>query len=217
MNKTKDISLQLVERDGDRLFTTSIIIAELFGRPHWRVLKSIERLISRNKLTPPPVVSCWVDSTGRSNKIYLLNERQSLISMPFIGGEKAEDGQVMLVDAFLFMRSEIARLNSMRQSPDWKAIRHDTKEAFKLVALVLQETRKLQGKETETHHYSNEARLMNGVLTGTYQGLTRDDMTDVQLKTLDAIQRENSRLLIQGIPYKDRKQALLNLFIPKLH
>jgi len=58
---------------------------------------------------------------------------------------------------------------------------------------------------------------MNGVMTGTYQGLTRDDLTDVQLKTLDAIQRENSRLLIQGAPYADRKQALLNLFIPKLH
>lgn len=215
MSKTK-FALDLVERQGEKIFTTSLVISELFGRPHFRVIKSIKSLIDRGKLTTGVVVSSWLDSTGRSNTLYQLDERSALIAMPFIGGEKAEEGQVRLVDAFLAIRKELDRIHRQQSDPNWQRIRQQTKEAFRLVALVLQETRKLQGKETEKHHYTNEARLMNGVLTGKYKSLARDELNDQQLCLLDSIEQENSRMMIQGRTYQERKQSLLDKFIPKL-
>jgi phage regulator Rha-like protein len=40
---------KLVEVHGQRLTTTSLVIAELFGRPHGNVLKCLDKLISRVK------------------------------------------------------------------------------------------------------------------------------------------------------------------------
>jgi hypothetical protein len=44
--------------------------------------------------------------------------------MPFIGGRRAEEGQRVLVDAFLAARDEVAnRLRQMHASPDWQQAR----------------------------------------------------------------------------------------------
>jgi len=37
-------SLQLVERQGDKLFTTSLLVAEKFNKLHWIVLRAIRNL-----------------------------------------------------------------------------------------------------------------------------------------------------------------------------
>ena len=67
-NRNKQDSLNaLVEVRGEEIFTTSLIIAEQFGRPHFRVLKSIAGLQKRGSLTTGVVVSSWIDSTGRTN------------------------------------------------------------------------------------------------------------------------------------------------------
>jgi phage regulator Rha-like protein len=204
---------------GSDLYTTSLIISEQFDRPHFRVLRTIDRLENRGKLTTILKLA-YIDSTGRERPYYELDERSALIAMPFIGGSKAEDGQATLVDAFLSMRAELRRQERIRAenqaNPIWQKLRADTKEAFRYVNLVLQETRKLHGKETAERHYINEARLCNGVLAGRYQGLDRDLLAPEQLALLEEIQRENSRLLIQGKTYQERKQALLDKFVLKL-
>jgi Rha family phage regulatory protein len=84
--------------------TTSLIIAEQFGRKHSHVLRSIEKFdLTRYEIVP----SAYVDESGKSNRMYSLTERQALIIMPFIGGQKSIDGQERLVDAFLAMRRVI--------------------------------------------------------------------------------------------------------------
>jgi len=84
--------------------TTSLIIAEQFGRKHSHVLRSIEKFdLTRYEIVP----SAYFDESGKSNRMYNLTERQALIIMPFIGGQKSIDGQERLVDALLAMRSVI--------------------------------------------------------------------------------------------------------------
>lgn len=218
MRKPKSAGLILVH--GSELYTTSLVISEQFGRPHFRVLKSIKGLMARGKITTGAVVISYQDVGGRTQEAIELDERSALIAMPFIGGSKAEDGQATLVDAFLSMRAELRRQERIRSenqaNPIWLKLRLDTKEAFKYVNLVLQETRKLQGKDTETHHYTNEARMMNAVLVGVHAALDRDLLDPHQLKLLEDIQKDNSRMLIQGKTYAERKQALLDRYIPKL-
>lgn len=44
--------LKLVEVHGQKLTTTSLVIAELFGRPHKSVLRSLDKLKDRLKFVP---------------------------------------------------------------------------------------------------------------------------------------------------------------------
>jgi phage regulator Rha-like protein len=83
--------------------TTSLIIAEQFGRAHKSVLNSLDKFKGRHGIVP----SSYLAGNGKQEKCYILNERQALIAMPFIGGEKSEDGQVALVDAFLELRQKV--------------------------------------------------------------------------------------------------------------
>lgn len=97
--------------------TNSLLIAECFGRAHKDVLKSLDKLAARRGFAP----SAYIDESGKSNRMYELTERQALIAMPFIGGLKSEDGQVMLVDAFLALRDS-------QKIPDNTQARLDTME-----------------------------------------------------------------------------------------
>jgi len=80
--------------------TNSLLIAELFDRPHDNVLKSLDKLSTAVGFN----ASAYIDNSGKPNRMYVLTERQALIAMPFIGGLKSIDGQIMLVDAFLTLR-----------------------------------------------------------------------------------------------------------------
>ena len=92
--------------------TTSLIIAEQFGRAHKSVLNSLDKFKGRHGIVP----SSYLAGNGKQEKCYIPNERQALIAMPFIGGEKSEDGQERLVDAFLALRS-IANGNIKKSLP----------------------------------------------------------------------------------------------------
>jgi len=92
--KTKT-ELKLVEVHGQQLTTTSLIIAELFDRPHGKVLRKLEELASKDRIKISSIF--YKDSYSRNQKLLILNERSFLIAMPFIGGNKSEEGQVKLV------------------------------------------------------------------------------------------------------------------------
>ena len=91
--------------------TTSLAIAEQLGRAHKNVLKSLDKLAARRGFEP----SSYIDDSGKANRMYVLNERQALIAMPFIGGLKSEEGQVALVDAFLALRNYAAKPTPLEQ------------------------------------------------------------------------------------------------------
>ena len=104
--------------------TTSVLIADLFGRPHKNVLQSLDGLTADgtiDRLDFKPIF--YTDEMNREQRAYQLSERAALISMPFIGGKKSREGQRTLVDAFLAARDEINRLRRMHTSPDWQQAR----------------------------------------------------------------------------------------------
>ncbi|HRF06557.1 Rha family transcriptional regulator [Accumulibacter sp.] len=110
--------------------TTSLLIADLFGRHHRNVIRSIDRLIENRVIDVLSVERIsYRDSMNREQVAYRIPERESLIVMPFIGGRRAEEGQCKLVDAFLAARDEINRLRQMHASPDWHQARIEGKSA----------------------------------------------------------------------------------------
>lgn len=67
----------------------------------------------------------------------------------------------------------------------------------------------LNGKRPARHHFMNEHKLCNFVLTGHFAGLNEDLLNRQQLDLLTIIRRRNAVLIAQEVSYADRKQALL--------
>lgn len=142
---------------------SSLKIAELFERPHNAVLKAI-----RNELTDEISLgeidqSDYLDSRGKRQPTYWLDERQALVVMPFLGGVNARIGQRKLVDAYLYFRDHFCDPRK-----DLLALK---RSAHLPLMDAIQEFRELQGKLTDERHYQCENKLCNWVVTGKFAAI----------------------------------------------
>lgn len=101
-----------------------------------------------------------------------------------------------------------ALLSGNHQHFDWKKLRSEATSSFKVMQAILQETRKLAEKPTARYHFINESRLVNEALTGSSDGLERDDLSAEELEFLAKIEERNVVLIGMGLAYDLRKQAL---------
>ena len=180
---------------------SSLKLSEMFERPHFRVLKAIKRLAERGRLTTPPVVSDWVDSTGRKNELLLLDERSALISAPFIGGAKAEEVQCRIVDAYLYYRQAYADPPRRDLAAEKRAANHPMMEA-------LVECRELRGKDTDARHFMCESKLCNFIISGAFASLDESALSNEDLSLLAQVRRRNESMLHVGFEYAERKKLL---------
>lgn len=191
--------------------TDSLIIAREFGRKHGNVLQSIESLIADGtigRLEFKP--TSYLDEQGRKQPKIELTERGALIAMPFIGGRRSRFGQVRLVDAFLAMRRELAA-----QPGNWLESRKRATVGFVAMTDSLHDTRAEDGKDTKAHHYTNEAKLVNWVLFGKFEGVDRDQLSQADLTLLEALEIRNAYLIARDRTYAQRK-ADLPMFLDSL-
>ena len=96
----------------------------------------------------------------------------------------------------------------VRGKDDWRKLRHATASSSKVQAAMLQQVREAVGKATAAHHYMNEHRLVNSLLSGEYKGLDRESLTDYQLSLLAHLELRNAVLIGMGLTYEQRKGAL---------
>ncbi len=64
---------ELIERHGKNLTTTSIIVAEVFGKRHDVVLRKIERLEKPTFTHLHLVEATYTDAQGKQRKMYTMN------------------------------------------------------------------------------------------------------------------------------------------------
>lgn len=96
----------------------------------------------------------------------------------------------------------------LRGKDDWRKLRHQTASSFKVANDILKLVREVNGKTTETHHYTNEARMVNWALTGEFCALDRDALPAEQLDLLAHLQERNAVLIGRGLDYGQRKPML---------
>lgn len=96
----------------------------------------------------------------------------------------------------------------LRGRLDQKKMRHEAASSFKVMTSVLQLVREEQGKVTESHHFSNEARLINWAISGKFQSIDRDSLNAEELRLLAKLEEKNSVLIGRGADYKTRKSVL---------
>lgn len=94
------------------------------------------------------------------------------------------------------------------ESIDWKAKRHAAASTNKVLNMVIQNYREESGKETKHYHYSNEARMINYILTGEFKAVDRSGLSLDELDLLARLETKNMVLISRGVPYEDRKSIL---------
>jgi hypothetical protein len=70
-------------------------------------------------------------------------------------------------------------------------------------------TYEARGKATKPHHFMNEARLINEVVTGVFAGRNRDQLSEAELTIVGLLEVRDVLLIGQGKDYQSRKQSLL--------
>lgn len=91
---------------------------------------------------------------------------------------------------------------------DWKKVRHQAAATFKVMSAALETSRKEIGKDTERHHYSNEARLVNWAVFGSFSSVDRDSLHPLNLDLLAKAEMHNTFLIAKGYAYDLRKPLL---------
>jgi hypothetical protein len=76
----------------------------------------------------------------------------------------------------------------------------------------LVEARAALGKDTKPHHFSNEHSLCNWILSGFYGHVDDADLGHKDLTRLASVRRRNTVLIVQGVSYPKRKDALREEF-----
>jgi phage regulator Rha-like protein len=206
--KTKQLAKidGIIEIDHGKPMVSSLTIASEFGRRHKHVLTSIDGLVKSGTLTGPGLrPSEYIDESGKSNRMYLLDERSSLISMPFIGGKKAKEGQSRLVDAYLHYR------DNFKEPPRKELVRAKRDEHGPMTDM-LKFTRELMEKATVKHHYENENLFCNRALTGKWEPLDESTLDNYDITLLAAIRRRNTMLIAHFLKQADRK-GLMDDFV----
>ena len=94
---------------------------------------------------------------------------------------------------------------------DWKRARSEAASSFKVMNAVLQLVRQDNGKVTASHHFSNEARMVNWALTGEFRGLDRESLSGGDLALLAKLEERNAVLIGCGMDYAERKPLLERL------
>lgn len=97
----------------------------------------------------------------------------------------------------------------IRGKDNWRVSRHASAAGYKLASDILKMVRDDAGKETKSHHYSNEARLINWALTGEFQAVDRDSLGADELDKLAYLQERNAVLIGRGLSYEQRKPIVL--------
>lgn len=201
----------LVEVRNDQPTTTSRIVAEHFGKSHKSVTRALATLMTqtgdeefnRNNFAPID----FLDSRGRKQQEWRMSEQGfALVAMGFTGA-KAVALRLSFIKAFEQAAQRIRQLERRQADPAWLEARRDTKIGHHLIGFALQTTRDRLGKQTETHHFQNEAKLIRYAMTGAVKSsLCREDLSREELRVLASVERLNARLLALGESFQLRKE-----------
>lgn len=91
---------------------------------------------------------------------------------------------------------------------DWKKLRHEATASYKVMGQILQMTRQRLGKTCSSHHFSNEARLINWALTGAFGKVDRDGLSAGDLDLLAKLENLDAVLIGCAASYNERKKEL---------
>lgn len=164
---------------------------------------------------PYPIIS----GKGRKQYIdtYQLNRRQSIA----VAARLNTALLLRIIDRWQELEAaEAARSTAKAMDAENRAA---LRMEYRPMTDALKSVREDIGKETKAHHYSNEADMINRIVTGypakkfkavheMPESSLRDLLTPVQKQAMLSLQKANTVYLEEGLAFDDRKARLNALF-----
>lgn len=91
----------------------------------------------------------------------------------------------------------------------WTSARREAAIGHKAVCDAIALNCEAQGKTPQKHHFINESRLINQVITGSFSGRDRDQLNAAELEIVTLAELRDSGLICAGMTYAERKANLL--------
>jgi hypothetical protein len=91
----------------------------------------------------------------------------------------------------------------------WASARREAAIGHRAVCDALALHYEARGKTPQRHHFINESRLINEVITGAFAGRNRDQLNVAELELVTLAELRDTALIGTGMPYAERKANLL--------
>lgn len=164
-------------------------------------------------------VGDWVDLPSTREYVERLNTR---LSGNLIQAKRGRNGGTWLhpklavvfarwisVDFAIWCDEQIDEIiHGKPEANDWEKLRHQAASSYKVMSAILDSRRQLDGKETKSFHYANEAKLVNWALTGEYKALDRESLSGQDLDLLAKLESLNSVMISDSVSRDDRRERL---------
>ena len=190
--------------------TTSIVIAEKFGKRHDRVLRAIDNLECsetfrlRNFGETSNPVQMPNGGTRNERSFNITRDGFAFLAMGFTGKEAAR-WKEKFIDAFNWQASEINRLRILHCHPEWQAARIEGKAVRRDETDVIQsfvDYAKSQGSKSADRYYLVITKETNRALflvqSAVGKGF-RDSLTSAQLSSVAMAERIVERALLEAM------------------
>lgn len=201
---------ELVIMNNQQAVTTSLKVAEIFGKQHKDVLKSIKNLVAQNFATKNLFNESSYENRGKQYVMYYMNrDGFTLLAMGFTGKEALEF-KLKYIEAFNKMEQQLQELNKPSYMID---------DPIKRAEQWILEQQEKQRLEIEKKHLALE-NTQQKQLIGELK--PKADYTDIILKSTKLLtitqiakdyglsgQAMNDKLHDLGIQYKQSGQWLL--------
>ena len=195
---------ELVYLKNEQALTDSLTVAEMFGKEHAKVMRSIDNLVetlAKNGERSMFILTRRKADDGQFHRMYLMNrDGFSLLVMGFTG-KKALEWKLKYITAF----NQMEKILTERQTNVWIETRQQGKLIRKGETDVIQklvEYAREQGSGHADMLYMTYTKLANKMAGIT----TRDSATNSQLNELTTMERIIAKVVLEemakGIHYK---------------
>lgn len=219
---------ELVFIQNDQALTTSLKVAEVFGKHHRHVLENIRELIRqiegmpKNGQTSPFQETTYInEQNGQTYPMYLMNRDGFTLLVMGFTGQKALQWKWDYIQAFNKLESELIELLAERKSAEWLEVRKATKRTYRKLTDTIQQVliplAREQGAIADDRvFYMSYSKMLNKCAG--IKPKSRDDLPVGQLYEVDKMQ-DMATLSIRGLAakksdyhqvYSETKQTLEN-------
>ncbi len=214
----------LVNIDGNKMFTTSLIIAEGVGLEHRAVMQLIKKYEEDFKdLDTSAFKMRKFKTSGRTGELFEVSEIHATFLLTLFRNSKVVVGfKKRLTKEFYNQREVISKLIAQQRDPNWQNVRADGKLVYKQKTDVIKQFvdyATKQGSKSSRLYYTNLAKMENKALffvEQKYKNL-REIMTIKQLMQVstadDVIEKALTEGMAEGLDYHDIYKKAKNRII----
>lgn len=210
---------ELVNIHHNKPFTSSLIIAEQFGKAHDKLCVKIRK----GKASSIPEISMfWIanfgerdslDSRGKKQELFEITEDGCMKLIMGFTGEKAELIQLRFIAEFRKAITEIHRLQKLLADPNRKAALQYKRNTHKFLQDVKKAVMERDGLPITNGEFIKENFFCNRALTGKWEAISEDSLDAYDLELLGKIREHDALLICRHGKKQDARKQLLDGFV----